>query len=256
MTTLIDHLHYSGWFGSSESEVHSAYESLIDRYTPDIVTGTECDYQSHKTALAGFADVYNMRVGSETYADDTIIMWKKEKWKLVHFEAYQVTKIAYVNEKGRLRDPAWAKIVVLEHIKTGKRVLVSVLHAPSSVQKGAGFKVNSTRVRAWHSGVRGWRKRRNAIYRKFKCDAMLACADWNADWKSKTIRAIIQALHPSMKFVLDSKHIPGSGTLGNRLIDFTLIRGSLRVMKRPTILAKFKASDHRPYWEVLAFTDK
>lgn len=256
MSTLIDHVHLSGFYGAEEGAVRAAYQSAIDRFGPDFLTGTECEYPSHKKALASFEGTYNMRTSSVSYSDDSVILWKADKWKLIHFETFKITNIAYINEKGLRRDPTYAKIAILENIKTGDRVLVSTCHLPSSVQRGGGFAAHSSRVRAWLSGVKGWRKRRNDLYREYKCDAMLVSADWNVDFHVRALRTAVKVLHPTMKFALNVKALPKGGTHGNRLIDFSLIRGRLRVVNRPVILAKSKASDHAPYREVLALTDK
>lgn len=246
------HIHASGYH---HGDADTFREDLL-RYKNEnhvsILTGTECEYEYKKEIVREVFEDFGKFAGSITYSDDTFIVWDKSQWKEVFREAQKVTNIRWTNTEGKLRDPQYAKIVVLEHVQTKLRMLVSVIHAPSSVQEGNGFKKNSVRVAAWIDGTRNWKKRRNKLYRQYKCQAMLISADWNVDFKKPLLRAAVKAVQPRMSFTLKVDDIPRAGTHGGgRLIDFSMIRGLLRVRKSPMILPKTKASDHAAYIEHL-----
>lgn len=251
MTRNFVHIHASGYHSADEEQFTEDLYSYFKDHKASIVTGTELEYQYKKEVVRSLPERAGIFAGSQTYSDDTYIVWDKTEWKEIYRETYQTTSIQWVNVSGKLRDPQYAKIVVLNHLSTGRNVLVSVLHAPSSVDAGNGLKNDGKRVAAWIDGTRNWKKRRNKISRKYKCTAMLIAADWNVDFKKAPLRAVVKAVQPKMRFTLDPTRIPDGGTHGNRLIDFSMIRGMIRVVHKPVILPKTIASDHRAYKETL-----
>lgn len=251
MTYKFVHAHASGRYDAERAEVKERFDFLIKNKNAEIITGTELQYDSSKKIVKEIPG-FGQAIKSVTYSDDSYVLWKDSVWKELHTESFKMTNLRFYNTTGRLRTPQYAKIVVLEHRQTKKRLLVTAAHLPSSVEdkQNGGFVKNSRRVPAWLDSVRNWRKQRNKVYKKFKCDAMLVCADWNLDIKKMWVRALIKTMQPGLSQVWDVRHFPKIGTLVNRIIDFSLIRGRIGVVNRPHIIVDdLKSIDHRAYFE-------
>jgi hypothetical protein len=142
-----------------------------------------------------------------------------------------------------------AAVAVLKHKHSNNKIVVSVVHLPSSVE-GQG-RVEGGRRDEWYEARRNWVRRVKQLRRKYDADAMMIIADWNIDLKRAWVRTLIKSLFPTWRWVWNE--FPNIGTHGNRLIDFTLIKGKLRIAKKPKIHRITGASDHRGYEEVLGF---
>lgn len=244
------HVHASGRFDRSPESLKTQIESFIKEHDASIITLTELDPWARGDVVETFEGYGFHRRGKNTpFSNDTAIMWKKSDWKAVYNQAIKTTNTGWIR-RGKLIPGQFAGLVILESVATKQRILVSVSHTPAHVQHGSKWYAKSQIVTTWFASVRGWRNKRNRLYKKYKCEGMFICADWNVDLKNKFFRSVVKSLQPGMKFVWDLSHLPEAGTLGKRLIDFTLFRGkSLFIVKRPQILTHTDASDHTPYKE-------
>lgn len=233
------HIHLSTRYDRSTDVLRRVVASYI-RHDASIMTFTEVDTEKREKVLRQF-EGWGFVAGDKTGRDDCGIMWNEEEWTVLHKETINVAKYMAGN--------IGAAYAVLEHKDTGKAIVVSVVHLPSSVE-GHG-RVAGGRAAEWFLARRNWVKHAKALRKRFGAKSIMLVADWNLDLKKKWVRVLIKAQHPRFKWLW--KNWPVVGTHGNRLIDFTLIKGGLRMVKHPEIHGMTRASDHRAYEETLAF---
>lgn len=211
--------------------------------TSSVCTFTEVDSEAREKVLRQVKG-WGFVAGDKTGRDDCAIIWDSSVWTLLHKETKNVAKYMAGN--------IGAAFAVLEHKATGRAVVFSVVHLPSAVE-GNG-RVAGGRADEWRLARKNWLRHVKALQKRFSADAIIV-ADWNLDWKKRWVRVLIRSLMPKWKMVWGKK-LPVVGTHGNRLIDWTMFRGRIRVVRRPSIHKITKASDHRGYDETLAFVQK
>lgn len=256
----IRHTHGSGRFDRSPALL----EADLDAWAGDsnLITVTEVTQSSRAKRLAekGWA-VYRAESANKNAAN-VAVCFASSDWTLLHGEAPIVTEERYWTKSGNLRDSMAAAFAVLENPKTGKRLLVSVAHLPSSVAgdeedpAAPGFAIWSAltrRVLVHAQSTRGIRRHQKRLMREWKCDGKMFVADWNLDIKRALVRLYVQVAFPRMSLTWQPP-FPERGTHGKRIIDLALIgKGGLRVVQQPTLRQHTRASDHTAFRQVLAF---
>jgi len=205
----------------------------------NVITLTEVDSEKREKALA--FDGWGFITGDKTGRDDCAILWDKQDWEKIHASTFNVTPYMAGN--------IGASVAVLDHKETGKRVLFSVIHTPSSVE-GNG-RVSGGRRDEWYKAVKEWKARCKEIAKRLNCARLVLVADWNINLKAKWVHSVVKGLFPRWKFVWNLKRLPVGGTHGPRLIDWTIFTGKLKVVRGPKIHRSTAASDHKGYDEVL-----
>lgn len=233
------HIHLSTRYDRSADVLRRVVASYI-RNGASLLTFTEVDSEKREKVLRQF-EGYGFIAGDKTGRDDCGIMWNEEEWEVIHAKTFNVAEYMAGN--------IGAALVVLKHKTSRKKIVVSVVHLPSAVE-GSG-RVEGGRAAEWYLARRNWVSTTKKIAKRFGVRSILLVADWNLDLKKAWVRALIKSQHPKWKWVW--KTFPTVGTHGNRLIDFTLFKGPLRVVERPQIHGITKASDHRAYEETFAF---
>lgn len=232
----------------------AVFERAINRYMAesDLLTLTEITTEAREKVLRVAAAEANWGVvaGDLSSRDDCAIMYDKDMWRVRHSETYEVSQKTWIIF-GHQSKPVAAVFAVLEHLATGKKILVSVCHLPSSVE---GRQAKPASVAAWRSARRGWQRRWNKLAKIHQVNGVLVCGDWNVNIKRKFYQTMFKVIQPGMKPTLDYKRLPVRGTHGHRLIDFTFIRGDVTVTFRPVVYAPDRSSDHGRYKEGLKFT--
>jgi hypothetical protein len=232
----------------------TVFERAIHRYMveADLLTLTEVSKEAREKVLRHRAAEENWGVitGDLSTRDDCAIMYDKDIWKVRYSETHEVSRRTW-RIFGHQSKPVAAVFGVLEHLDTGKRILVSVCHLPSSVE---GKHAKPASVAAWRAARRGWQKRWNRLAKVHEVDGVLVCGDWNVNIKRKFYQTMFKLLQPGMKPTLDYRRMPVRGTHGHRLIDFTFIRGDVVTTFRPVVYAPDRSSDHGRYKEGLKFT--
>jgi len=231
------HTHLSTRYDRSVEVLRKVVSGYTE--TADIITLTEVDSERREKALR--FDKWGVVTGDKTGRDDCGILWDESVWWSRHEETFNVTPYMAGN--------VGAAVAILEHKATGKRVLFSVIHLPSSVE-GNG-RVAGGRRDEWYDAVNAWRKKCKALARKYKTRRMVLVADWNLNLKARWVRTVVRGLFPLWKFTWDVSKLPAGGTHGSRLIDFTITKGRIKVARRPRIHRSHPVSDHRGYDEVL-----
>lgn len=233
------HNHLSTRYDRSVESLERVLRSYI-KDGADIITLTEVDSEKREKVIRSF-EGWGSITGDKTGRDDCAVMWKQSEWEVIHAETFNVAKYMAGN--------IGAAVAVLQHKHLRYRIVVSVVHLPSSVEGEA--RVMGGRADEWFLARRNWVRRVKKLKRAYKADAMAIIADWNIDLKKRWVKVLIKSLHPRWKFVWNLSDLPAGGTHGKRIIDFTLIKGKIRVVKRPKIHRTTAASDHRGYDEVL-----
>lgn len=211
--------------------------SYID--TASIITLTEVDSEKREKVLRQFPG-WGVTVGDKTGRDDCAVMWNKSEWTVLFATTYRVAKYMAGN--------IGAALAVLEHQSTGQVILVSTVHLPSAVE-GNG-RVSGGRADEWYTARKNWVRTVKRVGKRYGVKKFLLVADWNLDLKKRWVRVLIKSQFPTWKWAW--KKFPKVGTHGNRLIDFSLIKG-LKVVRTPVIHKITGASDHRGYHEVLGW---
>lgn len=247
------HVHTSSRYSRSPESLERAIRKHMARPRAGLITVTEVDAENREAALrrACVANVWQGITGDKGGMDDTAVLWSQSKFDLIHAHTELLKSAAYSpNQNGHISTTG-VTMAVLRERSSGKRVLVSVCHMPSSVEDAGRFKATSHRVRAWYAHQKAWKRAINRVSANHDVDAVLIVADWNTNIKAKFFQNLFPKLFPGMKPTLNYKRLPLRGTLGKRLIDFAFMRGRIKVVKRPWILAHDDSSDHTPFAQLL-----
>lgn len=161
------------------------------------------------------------------------ILARDDTWKVLRWRSYVI---------GPDRGPGNRVIIVmalLEHLGTGKTLLVSTAHLMSAVEadwrgRRAGF---------YRQDLDRWRFIHASWVRMFKPDAEATVADWNLDLHRAWVR---DALDGAWDRLNAPRQLPRGGTHGARLIDFPRTRnlGTVNLAIRSSL----GASDHQEMW--------
>jgi len=241
------HTHSSGFYKGSIQALHRAV--LKYAQTAQVITLTEVATEGREDALAvpGFGVV----VGDKGLKDDSAIVYDKSVFKVIFHESYLVSHHLF-KLGGHLSSPLYAQNAVLEHLESGKRVVVSVCHFPSGVEGDLAHHRHTDRVVAWHQATNNLRRRSNQLKTHFKTDASILAGDWNINFKHRWARAAIKVKFPMWKLVWSAvDRLPSRGTHGSRLIDGAVLKG-LKVIAAYVDIDD-NSSDHGPWSELLKF---
>lgn len=250
MSNVLTQVHSSGRWDRPERLLREDVEEWIKDWAPDVITATEAGDFDRGDALDAPGYVRcQVTGGGRPGADECAVALSRETMRLVHFEAAVVTRERYRQGTGKLRAPLNALVVVGEHIETGVRICLGVIHLPSSVQDGDEW-ARGPRVAAYRSAVRGLKKLVHRIAKRYKALPWIT-ADWNLDLGRLWVRAYLHGIWPGKHFTWSKKDAGGEGTHGPRLIDFSVLSRRLRVTFAK-VLASVRSSDHRPFVQRVA----
>ena len=246
------HIHSSSRYDRSEESLTAAAKKY--NKDADLVTYTEVEFEPRERAVRkANGKEFGLVSGDEGHANDSVISYRKSRFKLVYSEMFQNSKQIYYRKDGHQRDLPYSTIAVFDDLETGMRFVVSVSHYASSVE-GELHANNQTYRRAiqWRQSTKNSKRRVNQLARKFHADARLVIGDWNVDFKKAWVRAMVKAIAPSYMNTWKNVNVAG-GTHGRRIIDATLLRGKMGVKKSAALYPDDPSSDHRPYIETLVW---
>src|SRR6478752_2278077 len=215
------HIHSSSRYDRSlESLERAAKKYNADA---DLITYTEVEFEPREKAVKkANGKEFGFVSGDESHANDSVISYRKDRFKLVYSENFKNSDIVVYRVDGEARDLPYSTIAVFDDLKTGKRFVVSVAHYASDVQSELGNKGTTyRRVLQWRQSVSRTKRRVNKLAKQYKCDARLMVADWNADFKLAWVRALVKSMAPTYLNTWKQLDVKG-GTHGNRIIDATL----------------------------------
>ena len=136
---------------------------------------------------------------------------------------------------------------MLRHKKTGRKVLVSVVHLPSNVE--GDWRDGAYRVFVWRDAQKNWKRIINDL-RKQHGGKVMYVADWNLNFKRLRFRALMKTLYPTLKLTWKPP-FGAAGTHHKRIIDATVT--NMRIVQKARLIRDDNSSDHRPYLEELDF---
>lgn len=235
----------SKWSRSNES-----LKRAVARYIQHaiLITLTETELPRRKNALREICRVYGYGfiTGEFGNKNDGSILFSLEEFEEVHSENHKLSNKVF--KIGRhTTPPSYATLGVLRHRKSGLILVVGVYHTPSSVEGDLYHHRKTSRVITWYANVRSLRKRANALKKHYHATAAIISCDWNINWHKKWVRALIKTMFPAWKSTWQ-RHVPKGGTHGRRLIDWSLVKGNVKVLSSD-LFVDDASSDHRPYIE-------
>lgn len=222
-------IHSSSRYDRSVSSLEKAtarYASLAD-----IIFYTEVSGNDRARAL--ITPGFTRLVGNEGGFDDCGIIFKRSRFELLHTESFHMGGGRY------------AQIGVLKDKLNGKRLVVSSAHLPAHLEADMVAGRRTPRVILWTRNAITLRMKVNRLKRRFKCHAAIISADWNLDFKLQRVRAIFHTMFPAWTNTWVRK-FPIAGTHGQRIIDWIVFKGQLKIYKRARLMVDDDSSDHRP----------
>lgn len=238
------HCHSSSRFNRSPSSLLAAVKSYIAQgYV--LITLTETEEAIRKDAIRKVPH-FQLLTGSPGGRDDCSILFDTRVFHLVAFNQLQLSHKRYIIF-GHRSSPVYAACAVLEVVATGKRILVAVIHTNSSVETDLNRNNKTLSAVAWTANNSVLRYKVNKFGRMHKAKAYMLCGDWNINFHNQWTHRLMKTYFP--KWTLNwTKHMIPQGTHGGRLIDGTLFRGAIKIL-RTWIEKDDASSDHRPYGE-------
>lgn len=272
-TPTFNHIHCSSYAGSSAALLEHDLDNFMEHCS--ILTLTEVG-QDHKAAQMREKGWDYFKVLVNNGADQNGVAWKKETWHAKKKVARRLHQHQWRRHTGKVAQEIHADSVVLQHTRTGHRLLVSVTHMPSNVQhKGqeGPFDVSSRNLMdrkiVYLESLKGWNTHVRHLNHSLHVDATMIISDWNLNLKDQWVRRLLRDTfgpeykHAWTRFPTSGGSFfggpvvplgkPGAGW-GNRIIDGTLYRG-LKLEEHPNLMARVRSSDHRPYKETFRLKD-
>ncbi len=249
------HIHSSSKWDRPEQTLVRASKKYA-RFA-DIITWTELDDNSRQAAVKNtLKPEYGHVGGDESYANDCVISFKKARFTLLYKENFQTTTANFYDKGGRKKDPQWSTNAVLRDSRTGLIVVVCVVHLASGIEGDLGAGRKTLAVKNWFGAFYGVRKRARQLKKAHKADGIMVVADFNANFKFKWFNVLLKSIAPGFKHTWKSIPGGGAGTLFDRVIDGTLLRGRIKVAGSAKLFKDDDSSDHRPFSETLRMFPK
>lgn len=212
----------------------------------DLVTYTEVEAERREEAVRkANGTTFGFVSGDITYSNDCAISYRKSRYQLLHSENYKTTNLSY----GK-RTPQYATIAVFLDLLRKKKIVVCVVHLAAGVEGELYKKQRTARTLSWYAAFRGAKARANKLKTAHNAGAVLFISDFNVDFKKRWVRALVKSVAPLYNSTWRVLNVAG-GTHGPRIIDATLVKGSVGVKGSAKLLADDASSDHRPYYEIL-----
>lgn len=201
---------------------------------PDFLSLTEMMNNDRSAVLDDFAPYAAAQVGGTDGRDECALMVKRTRYKIVSTRAVKLSDLPIPRRGGKLD---FALVVLVEDVETGERHTRIVVHRPSGVDGETGLEDNE-QARVYRDGTQGLTRLLTTIG-----DRVVITGDWNLDLRKKWVRGYLALHFPNFVPTWRSRDMPEQGTLGDRVIDFSLVRGFS--VTAAQVISAFGASDHR-----------
>lgn len=246
--TKFNHIHASGRYDRTPKSLAAAVEGYMSKSA--LITLTEVSAERREQALRNLCIEQNWSVvtGDKSGMDDSAVMWDNDVFKKVAGGTHILSGYTYDAMGGGVCYAAWAVLA----LANGKRLLVLAAHQASGVEDGGTLSGAVERVRKWRKDTRALKELWNRLAAKHNVDAISVSCDWNVNIKRLFFRTLFKRKYPGMTLA-PRKPWPARGSLGNRLIDFTFVRGSIRV-ENVYVMPLNDSSDHKPYVETFVIS--
>ena len=195
----------------------------------DIITLTEVDRPKRGRVLRQVPGFTLLR-GPDGDRGESAILVRDGVWRVVRWRWVMLATDLDGVRKGQV-----VVIALLEHVSTGRTLLVSTTHTPAGVESAW----SSARARQYRDTSQAWRQLVITWRRWWRPDGTLLVGDMNLCLHQPWVREHTAQAWPGMDQV---RPVPVGGTHGKRLIDWPLTRRVRGV--KVQILPKSAASDH------------
>ena len=213
---------------------------------------------------------YNASNNQGRDADNCAIAWKTDVWKRDFGVVRRLSTDTFDRFNGMQNLYIYSCSVVLRHVHSGSKLLVSVSHLPSHIEGDHGLNHTSQgwagRKRATLQALKNWSTQVADLERKKHCDGALVIADWNLNLKDDWVWHLIHDQFDTYRLAWNNMPTAGGAISGgpsapkgapgvsthDRIIDGTAYKG-LKLAGGPTLMDRVRSSDHRPYSESFTF---
>jgi hypothetical protein len=263
------HIHCSSRYDRSAASLDA--DISVWQQSADLITMTEVSDDNRAAQMRASGWAYYATPGGNSGADSGLC-WEIATWNVVSKKSLKMSGL-YDRLNGRTV-AIWSATVVLRHVKSGHKLLVSVSHMPAHVEGTNGFNSDlegwAARKRAFMTALGIWSTHVKDQVNSQKLDAVLVVADWNVNLKAQWFRQILHD-HWGSDYQSAWMHMPTSGGVvpggagapagspgqghHDRIIDGSLYDG-LEITAGPNLMSRVQSSDHRPFNESFKFAEK
>ena len=238
--------HQSGYWGASD-ESWTAGILALRKAGARVITLTETGIDRRMPLIT--PPGWDLaRIDEKPGQSECSIMWNRKFWRAAS-DPY-VTLLSDTTWRravsGHRTQPIWGLTQPLQHVKSGRVVLLGALHSPSAVDGRDGYNEDAPlRVKAHRETVANvdqmWTiGRERHVKDKY---ARLLNADWNLDARKQWVADWWDAEQPSLTSVWE-KHLANRGTHGDRVIDWLALGGRLE-LEDSEVLPPTPGLDHK-----------
>ena len=269
MATLpkFKHIHCSSRYDRSPESLEADLDDWMDHSSLVTLTEITNDRRAATLQEKGW-NYYNARIGPDS--DNCGICWRLDTWKRTFGVVKRLSTNTFDRFNGMHNLYIYSCSVVLKHVTSGHKMLVSVSHLPSHIEGDHGLRSVGVgwegRKRATRQALNNWATQVKDLERKQHCDGALVIADWNLNLKDQWVWNLIHDQFTTYRLAWNQMPTAGGAVTGgpsapqgapgvsthDRIIDGTLYRG-LKLSDGPNLMARVRSSDHRPYNESFTF---
>lgn len=238
MTTIVAE-HSSGRFDVEPATLKAALvKQLADR--PDFLSLTEMMSEARAEVLWDFTSPYAFtRVKGPDGQDECVLMTNGDRWRVGTAHALKLSERGIPRRSGSF---CFALVVEVESLASGDRHTRIVIHLPSGVEDDLREDRSGPQVDVYRDAIRGLQELVASID-----GPVVITGDWNIDLRRPWVRSYLSHHFPRFARTWWSGNFPERGTRGERVIDFSLVRGFTVVGAQ--VVSSFGASDHRAIHE-------
>lgn len=200
----------------------------------DFLSLTEMTSEARAATLADFPAYAVARAKGADGADECALLVKRSRYRIVSVRAVKLSDLPIPRRGGNFD---FALVVVVEEIRTGRQHTRVVVHRPSGVEGLFGIRRNDQGA-CYRAGTAGLVRLVDSI-----TGPVVVTGDWNLSLRRRWVRRYLTRHFPRFRRTWRGDRLPDRGTLGRRIIDFSLVRGF--TVSAADVVRDFGASDHR-----------
>ena len=228
--------HSSGLHSIGPAALRAAVtKQLADE--PEFLSLTEMMSEPRAEALTELPDYTLARVRGGDGDDECGLLVKNARYRIVAKKSVRLSELPIPRRSGKLhKNFDHALVVSLESLVTGSTHTRVVVHRPSGVEGLTGIR-RGRQGACYRDGTEGLKRLASIEGR------VAMTGDWNLSLRRKWVRRYLDQHFPEFTTTWHADNLPERGTLGKRVIDFSLVRGYS--VPAAEVISHFGASDHR-----------
>jgi len=225
--------HSSGLHSVEPAELRAALtRQLADE--PEYLSFTEMMSEARAAVLNDFPAYAVARVKGADGADECALLVKQVRYRIVSVRTVKLSELPIPRHSGKFDH---ALVVVVESLRTGSVHTRVVVPRPSGVEGVIGIRRNGQGA-CYRDGTTGLVELLASIEGR-----IAVTGDWNLSLRRPWVRRYLDRHFPEFTRTWLPVNLPERGTLGRRVIDFSLLRGYS--VSAAEVVPDFGASDHR-----------